>query len=58
MALNDPQAQFYIGYLESVAEGIESGGCPSDSTVPKRLREIAEWIKSNSVTDAATPQAG
>lgn len=54
--MNDPQAQFYIGYLESVAEGIEAGGCPSDSAVPKRLREIAEWIKSNSVTDAATPQ--
>lgn len=56
MAVSDPQAQFYIGYLEGVAEGIESGGCPSDSTVPKRLREIAEWIKSNSPTDAVTPQ--
>lgn len=54
--MSDPQAQFYIGYLEGVAEGIESGGCSSDSTVPKRLREIAEWIKSKSAPAAAIHQ--
>lgn len=48
--MNDPQAQFYIGCLEGIAKGIEVGGCPSDSTVPKRLREIAEWIKATDHT--------